>query len=71
MCTNNLDSINPISEQKSIIGGNFCRWGGISSYVVASEFELPIHVIIEYGKEGMKKKFLICLFLNGQCGKIG
>jgi len=57
MCTNNLDSINPISEQKSIIGGNFCRWGGgFQSYVVASEFEVPIHVIIGHGKRRDEEK---------------
>jgi hypothetical protein len=33
------------TEDKSIIGGNFCRWyGGFQSYLVAQEFEVPIWV---------------------------
>jgi hypothetical protein len=33
----------PTKEDKVIIGGNFARWyGGFESYIVASEFELPI-----------------------------
>jgi hypothetical protein len=32
-------------ENKSIIGGNFCRWyGGFQSYLVANEFQCPIYV---------------------------
>jgi len=31
-------------EEKVMIGGNFCRWyGGFDSYIVAQEFECPIH----------------------------
>lgn len=31
-------------EEKVIIGGNFARWyGGMESFIVASEFNLPIH----------------------------
>ena len=34
-----------MTEDKAIIGGNFCRWyGGFQSYVVASEFNCPIYV---------------------------
>lgn len=35
----------PAPEEKSIIGGNFARWyGGFQSYVVATEFQVPIFV---------------------------
>lgn len=35
----------PVPEGKSIIGGNFARWyGGFQSYVVATEFQVPIFV---------------------------
>lgn len=35
----------PVPEEKSIIGGNFARWyGGFQSYVVATEFQVPIFV---------------------------
>lgn len=38
-----VQNINPIPEDKVIIGGNFARWyGGFESYLVASEFDLPI-----------------------------
>ena len=31
-------------QEKSIIGGNFCRWyGGFDSYIVAQEFRVPIY----------------------------
>lgn len=34
-----------IPKNKTIIGGNFCRWyGGFQSYVVATEFGEPIYV---------------------------
>lgn len=40
-----LGSISPIPENKTIIGGNLCRWyGGFQSYLVANEFENPIWV---------------------------
>ena len=30
-------------QNKSIIGGNFCRWyGGFDSYIIAQEFDVPI-----------------------------
>jgi hypothetical protein len=33
------------TEEKAIIGGNFCHWyGGFQSYVVATEFNCPIYV---------------------------
>lgn len=32
-------------ENKTIIGGNFCKWyGGFQSYIVATEFQCPIFV---------------------------
>lgn len=38
-----IQDIVPVPEEKVIIGGNFARWyGGFESYIVASEFELPI-----------------------------
>jgi hypothetical protein len=38
-----LADIMPQPEDKVIIGGNFARWyGGFESYMVASEFEVPI-----------------------------
>ena len=38
-----LTNISPQPEDKVIIGGNFARWyGGFESYMVASEFKLPI-----------------------------
>ena len=40
-----IKDIKPIPEDKVIIGGNFCRWyGGFESYIVASNFGLPIWV---------------------------
>lgn len=36
-------NINPIAEEKCIIGGNFARWyGGFESYIIAQEFDVPI-----------------------------
>ena len=38
-----LKGIAPAPENKVIIGGNFARWyGGFESYIVASEFGIPI-----------------------------
>jgi hypothetical protein len=38
-------NLHPTPEEKSIIGGNFARWyGGFQSYVVATEFQVPIFV---------------------------
>lgn len=35
----------PVKEEKAIIGGNFARWyGGFQSYVVATEFQVPLFV---------------------------
>jgi hypothetical protein len=35
--------IKPVTDEKVIIGGNFARWyGGMESFIVASEFKLPI-----------------------------
>lgn len=40
-----IDTIKPQQRDQAIIGGNFCRWyGGFQSYLVASEFEVPICV---------------------------
>ena len=34
----------PVKKDSVIIGGNMCRWyGGFDSYIVASEFEVPIY----------------------------
>ena len=38
-----VKDITPIPEDKVIVGGNFARWyGGFESFVVATEFEMPI-----------------------------
>jgi hypothetical protein len=38
-----IGSIQPNPQDKVIIGGNFARWyGGFESYIVATEFNLPI-----------------------------
>jgi hypothetical protein len=38
-----LKGIEPVPENKVIIGGNLARWyGGFESYIVAQEFNLPI-----------------------------
>jgi hypothetical protein len=38
-----IKDIKPIPEEKVMIGGNFARWyGGFESYIVASEFGVPI-----------------------------
>lgn len=43
MVENLIQDIIPSPQGKVIIGGNFARWyGGFESYIVASEFELPI-----------------------------
>lgn len=35
--------IKPTADEKVIIGGNFARWyGGMESFIIASEFKLPI-----------------------------
>ena len=40
-----IRNISPITENKVMMGGNFCRWyGGFQSYLVATEFECPIFV---------------------------
>ncbi len=40
-----IRNISSTPEPKAIIGGNFCRWyGGFQSYMVASEFQVPIYV---------------------------
>lgn len=40
-----IRDLSPTPQNKAIIGGNFCRWyGGFQSYMVASEFEMPIYV---------------------------
>lgn len=38
-----IENIQPKTEDKVIIGGNFARWyGGFQSYIVADEFKIPI-----------------------------
>jgi len=47
-----IKDIQPHPEDKTLIGGNFCRWyGGFESYMVASEFGLPI-----WGQESHAKR---------------
>lgn len=43
MIEDSIKNIKPSYENKAIIGGNFARWyGGFESYMVASEFNVPI-----------------------------
>jgi hypothetical protein len=43
MIDHSIKHITPLPSEKVIIGGNFARWyGGFESYIVASEFQLPI-----------------------------
>jgi hypothetical protein len=38
-----VEDIQPIREEKVIIGGNFARWyGGMESFIVAQRFQVPI-----------------------------
>ena len=38
-----IKDIQPITEEKVIIGGNFARWyGGFESFIISQEFEVPI-----------------------------
>ena len=38
-----INDINPITQDKVVIGGNFARWyGGFESYIVARDFQVPI-----------------------------
>ena len=47
-----IKDIQPQTENKVLIGGNFARWyGGFESYMVASKFELPI-----WGQESHAKR---------------
>jgi len=47
-----IKDIVPTKEDKAIIGGNLARWyGGFESYVVASQFEVPI-----WGQESHAKR---------------
>lgn len=44
MIENLIKDIEPSKEDKVIIGGNFARWyGGFESYIVASEFNVPVY----------------------------
>jgi len=46
-----VKDITPITQNKTIIGGNFARWyGGFESYIVASEFHNPIWVQDSHAK---------------------
>ena len=43
MIDNLIKDIKPITEDKSVVGGNFARWyGGFESYLVAQEFGVTI-----------------------------
>jgi len=47
-----IKGIKPKTEDKVLIGGNFARWyGGFESYMVASEFDIPI-----WGQESHAKR---------------
>lgn len=47
-----IKDIQPQTQNKVLIGGNFARWyGGFESYMVASKFELPI-----WGQESHAKR---------------
>jgi hypothetical protein len=46
-----IQDIQPVSQDKVLIGGNFSRWyNGFQSYLVASEFDLPIWVQDSHSK---------------------
>ena len=46
-----IQDIQPIAQDKVLIGGNFSRWyNGFQSYLVASEFDLPIWVQESHSK---------------------
>lgn len=46
-----LNGITPQPEDKAIIGGNFARWyGGFESYIVASEFDVPVWAQTSHAK---------------------
>lgn len=43
MIEDSIKDIEPIKEDKVMIGGNFARWyGGFESYIVASNFKIPV-----------------------------
>jgi hypothetical protein len=53
-----IKDIVPTKEDKAIIGGNFARWyGGFESYIIASNFEVPIWAqtshAMRVGEDGM------------------
>lgn len=54
-----IKDIQPQQQDKTIIGGNFCRWyGGFQSYIVSQEFKNKIfaqssHASREYGMDGL------------------
>lgn len=54
-----IKDIYPQQQDKTIIGGNFCRWyGGFQSYIVSQEFKNKIftqssHASREYGMSGL------------------
>lgn len=46
-----ISSLKPDPKDKAIIGGNFARWyGGFESYIVASEFNVPIFAQSSHAK---------------------
>lgn len=43
MIEDSIKDIQPVPEDKVIVGGNFARWyGGFESYMIAQEFDVPI-----------------------------
>lgn len=51
MIEEKVSAMQPKREDKVIIGGNFARWyGGFESYMVATEFELPIYAQTSHAK---------------------
>lgn len=51
MIESSISSMIPDKKDAVIIGGNFARWyGGFESYVIASQFELPIYTQNSHAK---------------------
>lgn len=51
MIEDSVHSLASKTEDKVIIGGNFARWyGGFESYMVASQFELPMYAQTSHAK---------------------
>lgn len=46
-----IKDVYPVMEEKVLIGGNFARWyGGFESYIIASEFNVPVWVQDSHAK---------------------